>query len=387
MFAALAFACAGGARAEAVPAWQTLLQKIVNINSGTQNVAGLDAVRQALIPEFEKLGFKATVHDLKDGHKLLSMAVPGGKPELLLMGHIDTVFEKDSVTRKFAVKGGRIYGDGIIDMKAGIVLMRDLAEAFKGTDRLGRLMVIIDDDEEIGSPYSTSLVKELVRDVKSGLVFEPGLPGGAVVTSESGIRWLTLSVKGKASHAGLEPEMGINACVELAAKVVRAARLSDYSRKLSVNVGTIKGGTKANVVCESAEAAIDLRFVEDGDLQKTLRALQAITDEMSVYNKVLRAAPTAVLKTTVAIPSLPPSRTERLYGLLEIAAKRTGQQVGGDHVGYVSDANHLAETGMDLLVGLGPYGKGMHTNSEYLTTSTYQERFDLTKALVEEILK
>ncbi len=387
MFAALAFACAGGARAEAVPAWQTLLQKIVNINSGTRNVAGLDAVRQALIPEFEKLGFKATVHDLKDGHKLLSMAVPGGKPELLLMGHIDTVFEKDSATRKFAVKGDRIYGDGIIDMKAGIVLMRDLAEAFKGTDRLGRLMVIIDDDEEIGSPYSTSLVKELVRDVKSGLVFEPGLPGGAVVTSESGIRWLTLSVKGKASHAGLEPEMGINACVELGDKVVRAARLSDYSRKLSVNVGTIKGGTKANVVCESAEAAIDLRFVEDGDLQKTLRALQAITDEMSVYNKVLRAAPTAVLKTTVAIPSLPPSRTERLYGLLEIAAKRTGQQVGGDHVGYVSDANHLAETGMDLLVGLGPYGKGMHTNSEYLTTSTYQERFDLTKALVEEILK
>jgi glutamate carboxypeptidase len=385
VLAALAFAC--GARAETVPAWQTLLEKIVNINSGTRNVAGLDAVRQALIPEFEKLGFKATVHDLKDGHKLLSMVVPGGKPELLLMGHIDTVFEKEAKRRKYRVDGDRIYGDGIIDMKAGIVLMLGLAEEFEGTDRLGKLMVIINDDEEIGSPYSKAAVKTLVKNVKSGLVFEPGLPGGGVVTSESGIQWLTLSVKGKASHAGLEPQNGINACVELSDKVVRMARLSNYGRKLSVNVGAIKGGTKPNVVCENAEAGIDLRYVEDADLQKTSKALQAITDEMSVYNDVLRAAPTAALKTDVAIPSLPPARTERLYGLLEIAAKKTGQRVTGSHVGYVSDANHLAETGMDLLVGLGPYGHGMHTSTEYLTPSTYQERLGLTKALVEEILK
>jgi len=385
--AALAFVCAGGARAETVPAWQTLLKEIVDINSGTRNAAGLDAVRKALIPPFEKLGFKATVRDLGDGHKLLSMVLPGGKPELLLMGHIDTVFEPDAKTRKYAVKGDRIYGDGIIDMKAGIVLMLGLAEAFDGTDRLGKLMIIINDDEEIGSPYSKTAVKALVKDVNAGLVFEPGLPDGGVVTSESGIRWLTLSVKGKASHAGLEPQNGINACVELGDKVVRMARLSDYGRKLSVNVGTIKGGTKPNVVCESAEAGIDLRYVEDADLQKTLQAIQAITGEMSVYNDVLRAAPTAALKTDVAIPSLPPARTERLYGLLEIAAKKTGQRVTGSHVGYVSDANHLAETGMDLLVGLGPYGRGMHTSTEYLTPSTYQERLGLTKALVEEILK
>lgn len=386
-FAALAFTCAGGAHAETVPAWQTLLKEIVDINSGTRNVAGLDAVRRALIPPFEKLGFKATVHNLKNGHKLLSMVVPGGKPALLLMGHIDTVFEKDSTTRKYRVDGDRIYGDGIIDMKAGIVLMLGLAKAFEGTDRLAKIMVIINDDEEIGFPYSKSLVDQLAKGVKFGLVFEPGLPGGAVVTSEPGIQWLTLSVTGKAAHAGLEPEKGINACVELGDKLVRIARLSDYSRKLSVNVGTIKGGTKPNVVCENAEAGIDLRYVEDADLQKTLKALRAITDEMSVYNKVLGAAPTAELKTDVAIPSLPPARTGRLYGLLEIAAKKTGQQVSGRHVGYVSDANHLAETGMDLLVGLGPYGKGMHSGSEYLTTATYDERLALTKALIEEILK
>ncbi|MGI9294982.1 MAG: hypothetical protein ACR2PS_13450, partial [Pseudomonadales bacterium] len=91
--------------AETTPGWLTLLEKIVNINSGTQNIEGLDAVRKVLIPEFEKLGFQATVHNLNNGHKLVSMVVPGGKPELLLMGHIDTVFKKDSPFQEYEVKG------------------------------------------------------------------------------------------------------------------------------------------------------------------------------------------------------------------------------------------------------------------------------------------
>lgn len=386
-FTVLMFVCTAGIDAKAAPAWQALLKKIVNINSGTQNTDGLEAVRQALIPQFEKLGFKVTVHDLADGHKLVSMVVPGGKPELLLMGHIDTVFKKDAAFQKYKVQGDRIYGPGIIDMKAGIVLMLDLAKAFKDTGQLKKIMVIINDDEEIGSPYSKSVVRDLVTGVKSGLIFEPGLPGGGVVTSESGVRWLQLSVKGKASHAGLEPELGINACVELSDKVVRISKLSDYSRKLSVNVGVIRGGSKPNVVCETAEAGIDIRFVEKEDLQKTLREIQAITDKMFVYNKRLKAAPTAELKTTAVMPSMPPSRTKRLYGLLKIAGKKTNQKISGGHVGYASDANLLAATGMDLLVGLGPYGEGMHTDHEYLTVSTYRARLDLTKALIEEILK
>lgn len=375
------------AGAQAVPEWQALLEKIVNINSGTRNADGLEAVRQALIPPFEKLGFEATVHDLADGHKVLSMVVPGGKPDLLLMGHIDTVFEKDSKFQKYEVRGDRIYGPGVIDMKAGIVLMLGLAQAFAGTDQLRKLMVIINDDEEIGSPYSKKVVQRLVAGVKSGLIFEPGLPGGEVVTSQSGVRWMRLSVKGKAAHAGLEPELGINACVELANKVVRISRLSDYDRKLSVNVGVIDGGTEPNVVCETAGTTIDIRFVENDDLQRTLAALQAITGEMVVYNKLLRSAPTGELKTVVGVPSLPEARTRRLYSLLKTAAEKTHQQIGGRHVGYVSDANQLAETGMDLLVGLGPYGAGMHSDSEYMTISTYQSRLELTKALADEILK
>jgi len=375
------------ASAEPAAKWQILLEKIVNINSGTKNIVGLDAVREALIPEFEKLGFEADIHNLDDGHKLVSMVVPGGKPELLFMGHIDTVFKKDSAFQEYEVKGDKIYGPGVIDMKAGIILMLELLKKFKDTDQLKKIMVIINDDEEIGSPHSHALVKKLVAGVKSGLVFEPGLPGGAVITSHSGVRWLTLSVQGKASHAGLEPEKGINACVELSYKVAEISKLTDFSKKLTVNVGVIDGGSKPNVVCEHAKAAIDIRFVEKDDIEKTVRKIQDITDKHYVYNDQLKAAPTARLETLVAIPSMPGSHTKRLYGLLEVAGESIGQKVNGTHVGYTSDANHLADTGMDLLVGLGPYGGGMHTDSEFLKISTYEERLKLTEALIKEILR
>lgn len=377
----------GSAGAQETPEWQTLLETIVNINSGSRNLEGLEAVRQVLVPEFEQFGLEVKTYDLDDGHKLLAASVPGSTPEILLMGHIDTVFPKESEFQSFEVRDDRIYGPGVIDMKAGIVLMRDLVKAFSDTGQLGKFMVIINDDEEIGSPYSSALARELAADVRSGLIFEPGLPDGAVVTSQSGVYWLTLTVTGKAAHAGLEPENGINACLELSEKVVRISKLSDYERKLSVNVGTIDGGTKPNVVCETATAGIDIRFVEDDDLQATLDAIRAITDEMTVYNDRLGAAPTATLETDVAIASLPPARSERLFGLLKRAGDRVNQTVRGQHVGYVSDANQLAVLGMDLLVGLGPYGGGMHTDEEFMLVSTYEERFALARALLDEMLR
>jgi len=377
----------GPAGADQVPEWRGLLEKIVSINSGTRNVEGLDAVRQVLVPEFEKLGMEVTVETLADGHKLLWSAVPGSDPEILFMGHIDTVFPKDSPFQQFEIKGDRIYGPGIIDMKGGIVLMIDLLKAFKETNQLDKFMVIINDDEEIGSPYSNARVKELASRVRSGLVFEPGLPDGAVVTSHAGVHWVTLTVEGKAAHAGLEPQNGISACVELSDKVGRLSKLSEPDKNILVNVGVIKGGTKPNVVCETAEAGIDIRFVEQDDLEQTLKRIQTIADEMVVYNELLAAGPTASLETVVNLPSMPPARSQRLYELLEIAGEKTGQRVSGQHVGYGSDGGTLAEAGIDVLVGVGPYGGGMHTDDEFLVVSTYEERRDLAKALIEEMLK
>ena len=375
------------ASADTVSEWQALLERIVNINSGTQNVAGLDAVRAVLIPEFEKLGLEATTYDLGDGHKLSAMSIPDAAPELLLMGHIDTVFPSDSSFQAYARKGNRIYGPGVIDMKAGIVMMLELAKTLGQDGLLSKVLVVISDDEEIGSPFSSSTTKRIAGDIKAGLIFEPGLPDGAVVTSQSGVRWLNLSVKGQAAHAGMEPEKGLNACVELSHKVVEIAKLTDLARKLSVNVGVIEGGIKPNVVCDQAKARIDLRFVGQDDVERTVAAIQRIADRSYVNNDRIQATTTAALEQVVSIPSLPGSATERLFALLQAAGREIGQQVTGQHAGFVSDANQLAGSSMDLLVGLGPYGGGMHTTDEYLEISTFEERLELSQALVQRILQ
>lgn len=375
-----------GAAGQEPPAWQTLLQRIVDINSGSGNTAGLEAVRQVLMPELEALGLDATSHDLGDGHRLLSASVPGEEPDLLLMGHIDTVFEPDSPFQTFKSDGDDLRGPGIIDMKAGVVLMLDVLKALSPAER-ARVLVLLNDDEEVGSPYSRPLVLDVTRDIRAGLVFEPGLPDGAVVTSHSGVVWLTLVVEGRAAHAGLEPEKGINACVELAHKLVRVAALGDKARKLSVNVGTVDGGTKPNVVCERAVSRIDIRYVEPDDRERTLAALRTITNGMTVDNPLLGIGPTADLSVDIVVPSMPPASTDRLFGLLQTAGAAVGQEVRGSHVGYASDANGLTETGMDLLVGVGPYGGGMHTENEFLSVATYGERLALVNALMAEILK
>lgn len=148
-----------------------------------------------------------------------------------------------------------------------------------------------------------------------------------------------------------------------------------------------KEGTKPNVVCEHAEAGIDIRFAAKEDLEATLAAIRAITEKSYVYNDLLKAGTTASVKTLVSKSSMPASRTARLFGLLEVAGKKVNQSVSGRHVGYTSDANDLADTGMDLLVGLGPYGTGMHTDGEYLSISTFDQRRELAEALIREVLK
>ena len=131
---------------------------------------------------------------------------------------------------------------------------------------------------------------------------------------------------------------------------------------------------------KNAIAAYCLGVLED-DERRAEGDIQDITDKRYVYNDYLQAAPSATLETNIAIPSMPESHTERLYGLLEIAGESVGQKVTGSHVGFTSDANHLADTGMDLLVGLGPYGEGMHTESEFLTVSTFDERLERLEAV------
>ena len=201
--------------------WITLLKNSVEINSSTDNPEGLDAMRSLLVPELAALGFRTHEVDLGSQHKILLADFPRRKSRASSCRTCRHCLSKASPFQKFQAEEKQLKGPGIIDMKGGLVLMLHVLSELKASNAsLKKIRILLNDDEEIGSIFSEPKFKELTHGIKNALVFEPGLPNQALVTSHSGVHWLRLTVKGKAAHAGLEHEKGINACVEMANKII-----------------------------------------------------------------------------------------------------------------------------------------------------------------------
>lgn len=366
----------------------SLLKQLVEINSGTENLAGQEQMRALLIPEFKKLGFAETVHITKKGRKVVSFKMPGAEPAILYMGHVDTVFPENSQFQHFEDRGDKIYGPGVIDMKGGIVLMLDILKSVR-PDLRKNVLVILNDDEEIGSFESKEVYSRMVKDIRYALIFEPGLENGAFISSESGVKWLTLEIKGRASHAGLEPDLGVSACTELAEKMVAINKLTDYSKKLTVNIGVISGGTKPNVVCENATARIDIRYVDRRSLEQTVAKIQEITNTSTIFSKRYNEPTSATMTPVIELPSLNPGSTTEMVRIARQTSIDLGMGFSHQHVGYGSDGNYLSALpqGIHILVGLGPYGQGMHTDTEHLLKKSYAERLAFNIVMLKRLSK
>jgi len=368
--------------------WVSLLKRMVETNSSSDNPEGLEKMRAILIPELKVLGFQTRTVELEGQHKILIADFAHEKPELLLMGHVDTVFSKTSSFQKFGIQNDRYLGPGVIDMKGGNTLMLHvLSELKKSGLSLKKIRVLINDDEELGSPFSKSTYMNLVKGMTHALVFEPGLPNSAVVSSHSGVQDMQLTVKGKAAHAGMDHEKGVNACVELANKIIKLSRLTDYQRKLKVNVGVMKGGTKANIVCDEASAVIDIRYIKKEDLDFILAEIEKIKNESTVHNSLLNLSPQAELKPISNMVNMPEEASASILKVIQSLSSQLGHMIQGQYVGYGSDGGPLAQAGLSVLVGLGPYGGGMHTDQEFMDFASYQERFKLNTLLIKELLK
>ncbi|MEK4504243.1 M20/M25/M40 family metallo-hydrolase [Bacillus sp. FSL R12-0069] len=369
--------------------WLVVLKKLVEENSGSNNLEGLEKNRKILIEEFEKIGFVTTTHEVGGGHKVLSFQKKGANPDVALIGHIDTVFEMNTDFRVFTVEKEKIKGPGVIDMKGGLVLMMNLLDQLnqENPEIVKKIRVIINDDEETGSTYSKEKLIELTKGLSYGMVFEPGLENGNLVTSQLGVNWIQIDVKGRAAHAGLEPEKGVNACTELSNKIIKLERLMNYQKGPFINPGVIEGGSKPNVICDRASVKVDIRFVDDKQLENTYKKIRKIVATSTVYNEIINQGTTASLQKLAALPSMPESATKDLFALAQKAGLEIGQTVKGQRVGYGSDANHLSSTGLKLLVGVGPYGGKMHTEEEFMLVSAYKERFQLNYQMMTQILK
>lgn len=370
--------------------WQKLFKDFVETNTSSHNLQGLEKARDLLIPEFEALGFKTETRETKEGHKVIVFSFSHSTPKALLIGHIDTVFEEASAFKQFSVDQKFFKGPGVNDMKGGIILMlmalNDLKN--KNAKLLESIVIALNDDEEIGSPFSAPILKSIAKDIPYGLIYEPTLASEShVTTTHAGGAWLDITVKGKASHAGAAHNKGINACVELAHKIVEITKLTNYKKKLTMNPGSIKGGNKTNVVCEEASVQLDIRYVDIKDYEDAKKRITQIANKSYVYNSLLKQGSTSTIKEIVFIPSLPASATQALFTKGEIVAKRLGFKLQKEHMGGASDANQLAPIGIQLLSGLGPYGIGAHSEKEVADFTSFEKRKNFSVELLQDILK
>jgi glutamate carboxypeptidase len=301
---------------------------------------------------------------------------------VLVVGHLDTVWPIGTLERMpFRVTpDGCAYGPGIFDMKSGVAIivesLRTIVSRRLATKRPIRLLLTC--DEEIGSQTSRSIIEEEARNAAAALILEPPIAGGVVKTGRKGIGTFTIRATGRAAHAGLDPEKGVNAIVELAHQTLRLAALNDYERGASVSVGLIEGGSALNVVPASAFAKVDVRFWTPEDGEELVAAIRGLAP----------ATAGARIEVSGGINRPPMPRSEGNIALYEHArdlAAELGFDLKDDVVGGGSDGNFIAAIGAPVLDGLGVDGAGAHAEHEHIVIEDIPRRAALLTRLMQTL--
>lgn len=357
------------------------IREIVDIESPSHN-----AVQSRIVADWVNKQAKATGVDLcmerisvEDGDHVLIRAFPGSGRPVFLLGHTDTVHpigtSKKNPTR---IEGDKFYGSGIFDMKANVVLMFELLRFFANNQIRPRrpIAILLSCDEEVGSATGKSLVQAEAGKAERCLVFEPSA-NGKVKTGRKGTGMFTLTARGIPAHAGLEPEKGANAILELSRQIERIHNIARPDEGTTVNVTTIKGGTTSNVIPEYAESEIDVRFSKMAEAERAdsaLRALKPFDDRVSFeWSGGINRPP---LERTAAVTAL--------YQKAQELASTFGYHVGETQVGGASDGNFVAAMSIPVLDGLGITGDGAHRLDEHILVSDIARRAALLALLLSE---
>ena len=344
-----------------------LLRDVVNIDSGSYDKPGVDAVGARFERHFAEHGIACfrEPHDVSGDALHGSVAKPGSNEKpVLLMGHRDTVFPKGEVAhRPFSIEGTRAHGPGVADMKAGLVINVFVAAAFaKFGSAPCPIKLLITSDEEIGSPSSRPVIEREARAARAVYNSEPGRPTGNITTSRKGGVFMRFEIFGKAAHSGNNFGDGISAIGELAHKIVRIHALTDMAKGITLNVGLIAGGQSVNTTAPHAEGQIDLRYIDPADRATTLAAIEAIIATSTV--------PGTTAKLHINGEFLPLVQSESskiLFDAYRAAAKDAGlPKLDGEFAGGCADSGFTASVGTPTLCGLGPVGGNVHTAQEWL---------------------
>ncbi len=367
--------------------WQTLLREFVECESPSHDKTLVDAFGARAAAEFEKLGGKVEWSRKDDAGDVLQVTFTGapsnpGKKPLLLLGHLDTVYEQGTLQRMpCRVAFGKMYGPGVFDMKGGIVMMLLAIAALKNQHgELPRpVTVLLNPDEEVGSRVSRKITEQLAKKCEAALVLEPSAgPEGACKTARKGVGDYRLRVTGISAHAGLDFQKGANAITELAHQLTKIAALTDLKRGTTLNPGVIRGGTRTNVVPDLAEAEFDIRVATRKAGQRIDRQIRALKPR----DKRCK------LEISGGVNRDPFERTAEvalLYRQARAIAVELGFQLEETAVGGGSDGNFTAGVGVPTLDGLGAVGDGAHALHEHVILAELPRRAALLARLIEAI--
>ncbi len=359
------------------------IREVVDIESPSFDSEQSSRVAHWLTDAFEATGADVSVERVVSegvGTHIVARAFSGNEKPILLLGHTDTVHPRGTRERNATrTEDDRLYGCGVFDMKAGVVLMAEALKYFSGTGTTPRrpINILLSCDEEVGSATGRSLVEREAVNAECCLVLEPSA-AGRVKTGRKGTGMFRLTAHGKQAHAGLEPEKGINAVAELARQIDRIHAIARPELGTTVNVTTFHGGTVLNVIPEHAVCDIDVRYTRADEAERIeteLNALEAVDEQVK-------------LELSGAINRPPLERTDAIVALYEKArdlAATFDYDLGETQVGGGSDGNFVAALGVPVLDGLGVTGDGAHTLNEHILVSDIAKRATLLTLLLSSI--
>ena len=371
------------------------IEELVNIDSGSYTTEGVNRVADLCQARFEAGGWEVERHrhrpdqewagaplgDMVVGRRAGGRPVADGGRRLLLLAHMDTVFDEGTAAaRPFRTRDGRAYGPGVTDDKAGVVCGFEAVEVLcdlAGFDDFAAITLVCSPDEEIGSPFSRPLIEALAGEHDVAVGLEAARINGALVSARKGISAFTIEVAGKAVHAGVRPAEGVNAVLEAAHKTVALAALNGRWPGVTCNVGVLRGGSRTNVVADRAVMQVEVRAATTAAFDQAMDEVGRIVAATTVEGATAKLLP--------AHRHPPMERTEAVAGLVAVAqevARDLGFEVGEAATGGAGDANTTAAAGLATIDGLAPRGGEAHGPDEWLDLDSVVPRTALLAGLL-----
>ena len=343
-----------------------LLADVVNLDSGSYDKPGVDAVGARFERFFEEEGIPVVrkARETFGDAVIATVSGSGGSNRpIVLMGHRDTVFPRGEVARRpFRIEGARAYGPGVADMKAGLVMNAFVMAAYhRFGGSAAPLTMLITSDEEIGSPACREIIEETARGARAVFNAEPGRPTGNIVTGRKGGVFMECDVTGRAAHSGGNFEAGISAINEIAHKIVALSAVTDILRGITLNVGLVSGGQSVNTVAPSARIGIDLRYVEPPQRAAVMVRIEEIVTSSTVPGTTA----TLVIKGEF-LPLVQDAGSREIFDVYQGAMAEVGRPVEGEFAGGCADSGFTAAVGCPTVCAIGPVGGKAHSPDEYL---------------------